>query len=56
MTRMIVWLFVVTFAGVQTPSPVTVQKLATLASGNAQLLAQLRERFVSGPIDWTKIK
>lgn len=27
-----------------------------LARGNAQLLAQLRERFVSGPIDWSKFK
>lgn len=27
-----------------------------LAKGNAQLLTQLRERFVSGPIDWSKFK
>jgi uncharacterized protein YndB with AHSA1/START domain len=29
---------------------------AYLAKGNAQLLAQLHERFVSGPIDWSKYK
>lgn len=27
-----------------------------LARGNAQLLTQLRERFVSGPVDWSKFK
>lgn len=27
---------------------------AYLATGNAQLLAQLHRRFVSGPIDWSK--
>ena len=26
-----------------------------LASGNAQLLATLHRRFVSGPLDWQKI-
>lgn len=27
-----------------------------LAKGNAQLLAQLRQRFISGPTDWSKMK
>ncbi len=27
-----------------------------LATGNASLMAQLYQRFVSGPIDWSKIK
>ena len=27
-----------------------------LAKGNAQLLTQLRQRFVSGPVDWSKFK
>jgi uncharacterized protein YndB with AHSA1/START domain len=27
-----------------------------LAAGNATLLTQLQRRFVSGPIDWTKLK
>ena len=26
-----------------------------LAGGNAQLLAGLRQRFITGPIDWNKI-
>ncbi|MEO8679196.1 MAG: SRPBCC domain-containing protein [Vicinamibacterales bacterium] len=27
-----------------------------LSKGNAQLLTQLRQRFVTGPIDWSKLK
>ena len=28
---------------------------AYLAKGNAQLLTQLHRRFVSGPIDWSRV-
>ena len=27
-----------------------------LSKGNAQLLTQLRQRFISGPVDWSKFK